>query len=97
MEYTNDIYNKFSTPLIRYSNYKEDINVENEILSLSQIAPQILSDAEICHRSYFDFLLALRSEYPIIHQEFPIKKGSMLDLYESVQYDILFGEQYLLK
>ena len=90
-------YNKYSTPLIAYSNYK-DIEIGQEYITPNQIAPQILRDAEIDYSSYFDFIYSLREKYPVIQKEFGIDQNDeMIKKYEEVQYDLLFGEQYLIE
>lgn len=95
--FINDVYNKYTTPLIAYSNYK-DITIDEEYITPNQIAPQILRDAEIDYSSYFDFIYSLREKYPVIQKEFGIDQNDeMIKKYEEVQYDLLFGEQYLIE
>ncbi len=95
--FIKDKHNKYSTPLIMYSNYK-DMKPINECITPNQIAPQILRDAEVEHSSYFDYIYSLRSKYPIIHREFGTDRNDeIIKLYGEVQYDVLFGEQYLVK
>lgn len=79
-----------------YSNYKE-IVVEPEYITPNQIATQILYDSGIPHNSYFDYLYTLREGYPVIHKEFINVDGNPdLDLYRFIQYDIMFGNRWLV-
>lgn len=94
--YIEDKYNKYGTPLVAYSNFKE-INVDCEYITPNQLAPQILRDAEINYSSYFDFIYSLREKYPVIHKEFGINsEDEDIKKYEIIQYDLLFGKKYLL-
>lgn len=94
--YIEDKYNKYSTPIIAYSNYK-DIEIEQEYITPNQLAPQILRDAQINYSSYFDYIYSLREKYPVIHKEFGIPSDDEdIKKYELIQYDILFGKRYLL-
>lgn len=94
--YTEDVYKKYTTGLAMYSNYKE-IVVEPEYITPNQIATQILYDSGIPHSSYFDYLYTLREEYPVVHKEFINVDGNPdLDLYRFIQYDIMFGNQWLV-
>lgn len=94
--YLKDNELKYTTPLIAYSNYSE-INIGEELMSLSQIAPQIIQDAGIKHGAYFDFMYEFRKRYPILQKEFPIEGDDFVKLYEKIQYDYLLGEQYLME
>ncbi len=95
--FINDKYNKYSTPIIAYSNYK-DIETGQEYMTPNQIAPQILRDAEIDYSSYFDYIYSLREKYPVIQKEFGIDpQQEEIKTYELIQYDLLFGEKYLLE
>lgn len=91
-------WQKYETPLITYSNYKDiDFNMDNVKITPNQLAPQILRDAEIKHNSYFDYIYGLREEYPIIHKEFLNNDDNKaLRDYYLIQYDIIFGEKYLI-
>lgn len=93
--YLENMEVKYSTPLIVYSNYS-DVNMDHTF-SLSQLAPMIIKEAGIPHRAYFDFLYELGQKTPIIHKEFPLSNDEELSLYEKIQYDCLFGENYLIK
>lgn len=94
--YINDKYNKYTTPIVAYSNYK-DINIDSEYISPAQLAPQLLRDAGIDYSSYFDFIYSLREKYPVVHKEFGINpEDEAIKKYGEVQYDVLFGKHYLL-
>ncbi len=94
--FKNNKYNKYSTPLIAYSNYK-NIEIGQEYITPNQIAPQILRDAEINYSSYFDFIYSLREKYPVIQKEFGVDPNDeLIKKYQEVQYDLLFGNKYLL-
>ena len=95
LSYTNDTYQKYMTGFAMYSNYKE-IHVDPEYITPNQIAVQILHDSGITHSSYFDYLYALREQYPVVHKEFINVDGNPdLDLYRFIQYDIMFGKRWL--
>lgn len=95
--YINDLQNKYKTSLVMYSNYK-NISVGTEYITPNQLAVQIVTDAEINHHSYFDYLLDLRTSYPVVQQELTDVIGNRdLDIYRFIQYDILFGDRYLVK
>ncbi|MDO4300463.1 MAG: LTA synthase family protein [Clostridia bacterium] len=94
--FIDDKYNKYSTPLVAYSNYK-NIEIGQEYITPNQLAPQILRDAEISYSSYFDFIYSLREKYPVIQKEFGIDPNDeLIKKYQEVQYDLLFGKKYLL-
>ncbi len=94
--FLNDKYNKYSTPLIAYSNYK-DIEISQEYMTPNQIAPQILRDSQIEYSSYFDYIYSLRDELPILHKEFvEDTNNNDLEKYNMIQYDLLFGKKYLI-
>ena len=92
--YLEDTVKKYSVPLVVYSNYS-DIEYDHTF-SLSQLAPQIIKEAGISHSAYMDFLYQFGQKYPVIHKEFQLETTDELRLYEKVQYDFIFGENYLL-
>lgn len=95
--YTDKLENKYNTSLVMYSNYK-DINVDAKYITPNQLASQIMVDSEIVHSSYFDYIYYLREAYPVVHQEFTDIMNNMdLDTYRFIQYDMLFGERYLVE
>lgn len=94
--FLNNVYNKYSTPLVTYSNFK-DISIDSEYITPNQIAPQILNDAGISYNNYFDYIYSLREKYPVLHKEFGVDMDNeMVKKYELLQYDLLFGEKYIL-
>lgn len=95
--FIDNVYNKYDTPLIAYSNYK-DIEIGEEYITPNQIAPQVLKDAGAEYSSYFDYIYSLRNKYPVIHREFGINsEDEEIKKYNEIQYDILFGERYLVE
>lgn len=90
--FTLDAYNKYSTPVVAYSNYK-DIEIDCEYISPNQLAPQLLKDAGIEYSSYFDYIYSLREDYPVITKAF-INDTSGLEIYEIIQYDIMYGKKW---
>ncbi|MGN0482354.1 MAG: LTA synthase family protein [Lachnospiraceae bacterium] len=93
--YINDLENKYRTSFVMYSNYKE-LDTGVDALTPNQIAAQVVLDAEIEHSSYFDYLYSLRQKYPVIHKEFmDAENQPELQDYKFLQYDLLFGQQYL--
>lgn len=98
-DYLNDPINHYETPFIVYSNYK-DIEIDTELMSESQIATEILKNSELSYPAYFDYIYSLRSDYPITQKQFvqydKELKNKRLDIYWDIQYDLMFGNQYLL-
>ncbi len=93
--YLDDIENKYSTMLCVYSNY-EELTLE-ESITPNQLAARMLRDAEVEHSSYFDYIYFLGESYPVIHKEFVDASGEDFDLYRFIQYDMMFGERYLIE
>ncbi len=94
--YIEEIHDKYGTPLVAYSNYK-DIDINEQYITPNQIAPQVLRDSGVKYSSYFDFVYSLREPYPVIQKEFSIpSEDELIKKYEMVQYDLLFGKKYLL-
>lgn len=94
--FLKDVNNKYSTPLVAYSNFK-DININSQYITPNQIAPQVIKDAGISYSSYFDYIYNLRKKYPVIHKESGVNMDDeMIKKYELLQYDLLFGDKYLL-
>lgn len=94
--YLDDKWLKYRTPLYVYSNYCET-SIEEDAISTSQIAPEILRKAGISHSAYFDYIYQLRETYPITQKEFVEDITSeQLNLYNQIQWDLLHGERYLL-
>lgn len=93
--FNKDITNKYSTPIIAYSNFK-DIEINNQYITPNQIATQILKDSGIDYSKYFDYIYSLRNGYPIIHKEFGTDTNDEnIKKYQLIQYDLLFGNQYM--
>ncbi len=98
LNYLDNPYNKYGTVLLGYSNYKE---IEfPEYMTPNYLAAQMLYDAEVEHNVYWNYIYAMRTEMPIFHKSFVIKtedNAEMIDVYEEIQYDLMFGKKYLLK
>lgn len=93
--YINDVENKYKTPVIMYSNYKE-LNADVPLYTPNQLAVQAIMDSGIKHSSYFNYIYSLRGKYPVIHKEFGIDPDAEeIKIYNMLQYDLLFGENYL--
>ncbi|MCX7746469.1 MAG: LTA synthase family protein [Clostridia bacterium] len=90
----------FKTPLITWSNYKKMTKFDTPISS-NQLAVEILKDTELAYPSYFDFLMELREKYPYLNNYLVDKNqylnDELLKKYYLIQYDILFGSQYILE
>lgn len=92
-----------STPLIMWSNYKNnDIELDN--ISPSFLGAKVLDYAGIEKPPYFDFLSNLSQISPILSSRVPnifnnsIEKDTFEQLvsqYKLLQYDQLFGENYM--
>ncbi|MBQ3509767.1 MAG: LTA synthase family protein [Peptococcaceae bacterium] len=96
--YLNDVWAKYTTPLYAYSNYC-DVSIEQEYISMNQIAPEILKRTGISYRAYFDYIRTLQENWPVLQKEITGENVSdeTLKLYQTIQYDLLFGEKYLLE
>ena len=74
------------------------MSISDEVLSLNQIAPEILKKSGIDQRAYFDYIYELRSAYPVVHREVGLDlSNEMLRKYNEIYWDLLFGEKYLLQ
>lgn len=95
--YLDDPYKKYCTPIYAYSNYTE-LSVDEEYISLAQLAPQILRDSGVSYSAYFDALYDLRDTYPVVHPawEIDVTSPEIKRLY-SIEYDLIFGRKYLLE
>lgn len=93
LNYIQNIDQKYGTCLSAYSNYRE---IEfPEYITPNQIAAQIMHDSGIEHSSYYDYIYGLREKYPVIHKEYcTVEDNPELEIYRTIQYDIMFGEQY---
>lgn len=93
----DDVWQKYRTVLYAYSNYC-DVTISDECISLNQVAPEILKKSGIKHRAYFDYIYNLRDVYPVIHKEIELElTNEDLRMYSEIQWDLLFGERYLLQ
>lgn len=92
-----NIYNKYETPFVAYSNYKT-ITVNTAYMTPNQITPQILRDAGIPHADYYDYIYSLREDYPVLHHDYTTELNSeRIQDYWLIQYDLMFGQQYLIQ
>ena len=90
-------WQKYQVPLYAYSNYC-DVSVEQEWLSMNQIAPEILRKSGVLYNAYFDYIYSLRNNYPVIHKNVIDNwECEELQLYNAIQWDLLFGWDYLLR
>lgn len=96
MDVSLNIWTRYATPLMTYSNYK-DIEIGSDYISPCQLASQVLIDAGIKHSSYFDYIYSIRSKYPILKREFIDNMDTEeIKKYNIMQYDLMFGERYLI-
>ncbi|EYE88715.1 sulfatase [Fervidicella metallireducens AeB] len=87
----------YKTPFVTWSNYK-NMQPINQLISPAQIAFEILTDSEVKYPNYFNILKEIRAKYPIMHNNLKEKVNSedeIVKKYEMIQYDLLFGKQYL--
>jgi phosphoglycerol transferase MdoB-like AlkP superfamily enzyme len=89
----------YTTPVVTWSNYKEMKSLSS-IVSPTHIGYEILKDSGVDYPNYFNILSELETTYPIMH----LKGTSLVDPnselvkdYKLIQYDLLFGKQYLSK
>lgn len=96
----NAIYNdpkQFSVPLVTWSNYQQLAKFPLPV-SPAQLAYQIFADSGVSHPSYFNILGELREKYPMLHSILSgadVKNDETVKQYQMIQYDLLFGKQYL--
>ncbi|MCC8097741.1 MAG: LTA synthase family protein [Eubacterium sp.] len=96
INYLDDLYTKYGTPVFEYSNYKESKSFGTEYVSPSFLAAHILREAETEHSSYFDFIDSLTASNPILNIDFGIDyEDENIKKYQLLQYDLFFGEKYL--
>lgn len=92
----SDMYARYTTPFVAYSNYS-DVSVDVEYMTPNQITPQILRTAGVPHDSYYDYIYSLREDYPVVHHDYTTDlESERMQKYWAIQYDLMFGEQYLL-
>lgn len=95
-EITNEI-KMHTTPLTAWSNYKTDLNLPQNI-SPSFLSLEILKKANIPTKYQFSYLNSISSTDTILNQKIPTKlTPDQLKNYELIQYDLIFGKQYLLR
>lgn len=90
----------YETPLVTWANYK-DLQKYTTPLSSSQLAIEILKDSGIKYPSYFNELLEIRNKYPYLtnylNNKTELANDKSIKDYYMIQYDIMFGRQYLVK
>lgn len=87
----------YRTPVVSWSNYK-NMQPINQLISPAQLAFEILKESEVSYPNYFNILKELRAKYPVMHNNLKEKVNSedeAVKKYEMIQYDLLFGKQYL--
>ncbi|QNU66784.1 sulfatase-like hydrolase/transferase [Ruminiclostridium herbifermentans] len=87
----------YTTPFVTWSNYTE-LRSFSKIISPSHISYEILKDAGVKYPNYFNILAQLENNYPIMHQkgmDLINPDDELVQDYQLIQYDILFGNQYL--
>jgi phosphoglycerol transferase MdoB-like AlkP superfamily enzyme len=92
---SSNTYAKYITPFVAYSNYGT-ITVDTEYMTPNQITPQILMDTGIPHSSFYDYIYSLRETDPVLHHSYTSDLTTEgLQKYWLIQYDLMFGNQYL--
>lgn len=93
----DDVWQKYWVPLYAYSNYC-DTSISEEWISTNQIAPEILRKSGVSYNAYFDYIYSLRKNYPVIHKSVTLDlDNEELQLYNAIEWDLLFGRDYLLQ
>lgn len=96
--YLSDLYQKYSTPIMVYSNYKEMETLGGGFASPSYLAAYMLREAGIEHSAYFDFIYEMSKSESVLNRDFGIDSESDgIKKYKLLQYDLFFGEKYLIK
>ncbi|WP_426350176.1 LTA synthase family protein [Alloiococcus sp. CFN-8] len=89
----------FNTQLAKWSSYKE-LNTFDKPVSAFYLAYDILKEAKVEMPLYFSIYPELIEEYPVLSpkNKKDIKEDSeILKNYKLIQYDILFGNRYILE
>ncbi|GFZ34436.1 hypothetical protein CSC2_49620 [Clostridium zeae] len=89
--------NSYSTPLAIWSNYKEIPTLASKI-SPAQLSLHILKEAGVSYPVYFNILDQLSKEHPYLQSYLngkDIQSEQLVKDYKVIQYDLLFGNQYL--
>ena len=90
----------YELPYVAWSSYKELPKLDTPITP-NQLAIEILKDSGIKYPSYFNSLLELRKSHPYLSSYLDSKVGLANDKavqdYYMMQYDIMFGNQYLTR
>jgi hypothetical protein len=92
----DNVYEKYATTLLAYSNYK-DIAFADDYITPNLLAAQIVLDAGIQHSGYWDYIAQFGEDYPTLHKQVVDVDDSIFDTYKLLQYDIMFGKQYLVE
>lgn len=87
----------YETPLAAWANYKamDDFNTP---ISPAHIAFEVLKDSQVNSPNYFNILDELRKVFPVLQNNVNEKEsvaGDLIQVYKLIQYDLLFGKQYL--
>lgn len=91
--------NFYKTPVAVWSNYTEVKPFDTNI-SPAQLAFDVLKNSNIKYPTYFNILHKLRENNPYLHANFKESvnlNDEAINEYRLIQYDLLFGEQYLTK
>jgi phosphoglycerol transferase MdoB-like AlkP superfamily enzyme len=87
----------YRTPYASWSNYKE-MKPFHSPVSPTHITYEILQDSRVKYPPYFEILNQVGKKFPYLHKQLSGKKdiqNELLNDYKLIQYDLLFGEQYL--
>jgi len=106
-EYINDSLKKYRTPIQVWSNYLTSNNLSIEI-SVNFLPSYILDIANLKYKGFFKFNNLLRNVMPVFSKvildanksytdHIPEEFDEMVKDYKLLQYDILFGENYIYK
>ncbi len=105
-DYANTILKSYRVPLAIWANYPLKASHEN-LLSMNLLPSYVLEKAQIPVRGMMKFNGLLRDKFSVIshvilakgneiyHQDVPDELKEIVNDYEMLQYDLLFGEKYL--
>ena len=88
----------YTVPMAAWSNYKKMEPIDRPF-SAVHIAYEVLKDSGIKYPNYFNILNELSRKFPVLHINFKEKvdpDDEHVRDYRLIQYDLLFGEQYLI-
>ncbi|TDR23180.1 LTA synthase family protein [Marinicella litoralis] len=104
-DFINLIKSSYSTPFLMWSNFKQ-YNTPKLNISMNLLPALISNEAGIKTRGFIKFISVLYEKFDVISRVYQLKnkpytnqlsdeESKLIADYEMLQYDVLFGQQYL--